>query len=148
MSEKHTNQFLDMMKNMMNPENYMKVVKDMPAMDFSAISETINKSAKIMTTTNQIAAESLQSMMQKNAEYFQNHTVQMMNAAKEAMSSGDPKHMIELQQKCIKNACEHSINNAKEFADMAHDASNKIIEAMNNITDQVSKNFTKATKKS
>ncbi|MCC8417428.1 MAG: phasin family protein [Rickettsia endosymbiont of Bryobia graminum] len=148
MSEKHTNQFLDMMKNFMNPENYMKAVKDMPAMDFSAISETINKSAKIMTTTNQIAAESLQSMMQKNSEYFQNHTMQMMNAVKEAMSSGDPKHLVELQQKCIKSACENSINNAKEFADMAHDTSGKIIEAMNNITDQVAKNFAKATKKS
>ncbi|XVN42969.1 MAG: phasin family protein [Candidatus Rickettsia vulgarisii] len=148
MTDKHTNQFLDMMKNFMNPENYMKAMKDVPAMDFSAVSETINKSTKIMTTTNQIAAESLQSMMQKNAEYFQNHTVQIMNAAKEAMTSGDPKHLMELQQKCIKSACENSINNAKEFADMAHDASNKIIEAMNNITDQVAKNFAKATKKS
>lgn len=148
MTDKHTNQFLDMMKNFMNPETYIKSIKDMPAMDFSAISETINKSAKIMTTTNQIAAESLQSMMQKNSEYFQNHTMQMMNAAKEAMSSGDPKHMIELQQKCIKSACENSINNAKEFADMAHDASSKIIEAMNNAAEQMTKNLAKAGKKS
>lgn len=70
-----------------------------------------------------------------------------MNAAKEAISSGDPKNLVELQHKCIKSACEKSINNAKEFADMAHDTSGKIIEAMNNITDQVAKNFAKATKK-
>ncbi|WP_341754948.1 hypothetical protein [Candidatus Tisiphia endosymbiont of Dioctria rufipes] len=65
-----TTQFLDLMKSFMNPEVYMNSVKNLPVMDFSAMSDTIKKSTKILTTINQIVTESLQSMIQKKFRGF------------------------------------------------------------------------------
>ncbi|WP_342278740.1 hypothetical protein [Candidatus Tisiphia endosymbiont of Myopa tessellatipennis] len=70
-----TAQFVDFMKSFMNPEVYINSVKNLPVMDFSAMSDTIKKSTKIFTTTNQIVTESLQSMIQKNSEDFQNNAM-------------------------------------------------------------------------
>lgn len=142
MTDKNTTDFLEIMKSFMNPEFYMNSVKNLPTMDFSSMSETISKSAKIMTTTNQIAAESLQSMIQKNSEAFQMSTMDMVNSAKEAMSSGDLKQVAEFQQKYLNSVYATSINNAKDFANMAYDAAAKIADTINKMADQMSKNAT------
>jgi phasin family protein len=132
-------QFSDLMKSFMNPEFYMSSIKNMPAMDFSAISDTIKKSSQIFTTTNQIATESLQSMFQKNSEVFQKNTADLVTSAKEAISSGDIKKITECQQKYLKSICEASISNAKEFANMASEASFKMMEAVNGVTEKMTK---------
>ncbi|WP_341764483.1 phasin family protein [Candidatus Tisiphia endosymbiont of Beris chalybata] len=141
MIDKNTTHFLEMMKNFMNPEFYINSLKSLPATDFSTMSETISKSAKIMSTTTQIAAEALQAMIQKNSEAFQVGTTNMLDSAKEAMSSGDIKQVRDFQQKYFKFACETSINNAKDFASMAYDASAKIIDTVNGVAQEVSQNW-------
>ncbi|WP_375326369.1 phasin family protein [Candidatus Tisiphia endosymbiont of Nemotelus uliginosus] len=141
MIDKNTTHLLEMMKNFMNPEFYINSLTNLPAMDFTSMSETISKSAKIMSTTSQIAAESLQSMIQKNSEAFQTGTMNMLNSAKEAMSSGNLNQIRDFQQKYFKFACETSINNAKDFANMAYDASAKIIDTVNGVAEEVSQNW-------
>ncbi|WP_341758515.1 phasin family protein [Candidatus Tisiphia endosymbiont of Ditula angustiorana] len=134
-----TTQFLDLMKSFMNPEVYMNSVKNLPVMDFSAMSDTIKKSTKILTTTNQIVTESLQSMIQKNSEAFQNNAMNMLNSTKDAIASGDLNQIAECQQKYLKSTCETSINNIKEFASMASDSSMKMFDAINSITGEMTK---------
>ncbi len=135
----NTTQFLDLMKSFMNPEFYTNSLKNFPVTDFSTMSDTIKKSTKILATTNQIATESLHHMIQKNSEAFQNNTMNMFNTVKEAMSSGDLKKITECQQKYLKSAYESSIHNAKDFANMASEASLKMIETVNNMSEQVVK---------
>ncbi|WP_342260211.1 phasin family protein [Candidatus Tisiphia endosymbiont of Metellina segmentata] len=134
-----TAQFVDFMKSFMNPEVYINSVKNLPVMDFSAMSDTIKKSTKILTTTNQIVTESLQSMIQKNSEDFQNNAINMMNSTKDAITSGDLNQIAECQQKYLKSTCETSINNIKEFVSMASDTSMKMFDAINSMTGEMTK---------
>ncbi|MDD9335381.1 MAG: phasin family protein [Rickettsiaceae bacterium] len=134
-----TAQFVDFMKSFMNPEVYINSVKNLPVMDFSAMSDTIKKSTKILTTTNQIVTESLQSMIQKNSEDFQNNAINMLNSTKDAITSGDLNQIAECQQKYLKSTCETSINNIKEFVSMASDTSMKMFDAINSMTGEMTK---------
>ncbi|BFD45942.1 MULTISPECIES: phasin family protein [unclassified Candidatus Tisiphia] len=134
-----TAQFVDFMKSFMNPEVYINSVKNLPVMDFSAMSDTIKKSTKILTTTNQIVTESLQSMIQKNSEDFQNNAMNMLNSTKDAITSGDLNQIAECQQKYLKSTCETSINNIKEFVSMASDTSMKMFDAINSMTGEMTK---------
>ncbi len=142
MTDKNITHFLEMMKSFMNPEFYMNSIKSFPTMDFSTMSETISKSAKIMTTTNQIAAESLQAMFKKSSEDYQIKTEKMFNSAKEAIKSGDLKQVAEFQQEYLKSVRDTSLQNAQDFADMAREASTKISDTINTMVDQMSKNVT------
>lgn len=134
-----TAQFVDFMKSFMNPEVYINSVKNLPVMDFSAMSDTIKKSTKILTTTNQIVTESLQSMIQKNSEDFQNNAMNMLNSTKDAITSGDLNQIAECQQKYLKSTCETSINNIKEFVSMASDTLMKMFSAINSMTGEMTK---------
>ncbi|WP_341755639.1 phasin family protein [Candidatus Tisiphia endosymbiont of Ptychoptera albimana] len=134
-----TAQFVDFMKSFMNPEVYINSVKNLPVMDFSAMSDTIKKSTKILTTTNQIVTESLQSMIQKNSEDFQNNAMNMLNSTKDAITSGDLNQIAECQQKYLKSTCETSINNIKEFVSMVSDTSMKMFDAINSMTGEMTK---------
>ena len=142
-----TTQFLDLMKSFMNPEFYMNSVKNLPPVDFAAVSDTIKKSSKIIATTNQIATESLQSMIKKNSEAFQDNTMLLVNAAKDAIASGDFKQLAECQQKYLKTSYENAVSNAKEFAGMVSDASGKMMEVANNMTEQMSTVYENAKNK-
>ncbi|MFU7503004.1 MAG: phasin family protein [Candidatus Tisiphia sp.] len=134
-----TDQFVDFMKSFMNPEVYINSIKNLPVMDFSAMSDTIKKSTKILTTTNQIVTESLQSMIQKNSEDFQNNAMNMLNSTKDAITSGDLNQIAECQQKYLKSTCETSINNIKEFVSMVSDTSMKMFDAINSMTGEIIK---------
>ncbi len=103
------------------------------------MSDTIKKSTKILTTTNQIVTESLQSMIQKNSEDFQNNAINMLNSTQDAITSGDLNQIAECQQKYLKSTCETSINNIKEFVSMASDISMKMFDAINSMTGEMTK---------
>lgn len=133
-----TTQFLDLMKSFMNPEVYMNSVKNLPVMDFSAMSDTIKKSTKILTTTNQIVTESLQSMVQK-FRGFSEQCYEYAEFSKRCNSFWRFNQIAECQQKYLKSTCETSINNIKEFASMASDSSMKMFDAINSITREMTK---------
>lgn len=132
------NQMFDFMKSFMDPEFYTNSVKNMPQVDMVGFSENMKKATKVLATTNQIATESMQSMMKKNAEILQNNAANFMNVAKGTTNIGDMKQINESQQRCVKLAYESSLHNAKELVNMAFDASMKIFEVLNsNITEQM-----------
>lgn len=131
-------QFLDLMKFYMNPEFYMSSVKNMPNIDFSSVTGTMQRAMNILLTTNQIATESMQNLLKKNSEMIQNNVNAVLSSTKEAMSSGDLKQANDCHQKCLKSIYETSMNNAKELANIAYESSAKILEAVNkNIAENV-----------
>lgn len=126
-----TTQFLDLMKSFMSPEFYANSAKNIPPVDFAAVSDTIKKGSKILATTNQIATESLQSMIKKNSETFQNNTTLLVDAAKEAMNSGDFKQLAACQQEYLKSSYESAVSGVKEFTNMVSDSSAKMLQMVN-----------------
>lgn len=131
-------QFLDLMKSYMNPEFYMSSFKNMPNVDLSAFAGTMQRAMNIFTTTNQIATESMHALVKKNSEIFQENINNILNSVKEVASSGDFKQASDCHQKCFKSVYETSINNAKDMANIAYEASAKILEAVNkNIAENV-----------
>lgn len=151
-------QFLDLMKSYMNPEVYMSSIKNMPSIDFSSVTGTMQRAMNILLTTNQIATESMQALLKKNSEIIQNNVNTILNSTKEAANSKDFKQVSECHQKCLKSIYETSVNNAKELANIAYESSAKILEAANknisenvhhassnmkNMAEQAEKNFNK-----
>jgi len=131
-------QFLDFMKSYMNPEFYMSSVKNMPSVDLSSVTGTMQRAMNILLTTNQIATESMQHLLKKNSEMLQNNVNNFLNSTKEAMNSGDLKQAGDCHQKCLKSVYETYMDNAKEFANIAYQSSAKILEAVNkNISENV-----------
>lgn len=131
-------QFLDMMKSYMNPEVYMSSIKNIPNVDFSSVTGTMQRAMNIFTTTNQIAVESMQALIKKNSEILQSNVNNIVNSTKEAMNSGDIKQATDCHQQCLKSIYETSINNAKELANIAYESSAKILEAVNkNVAENV-----------
>ncbi|WP_253308438.1 MULTISPECIES: phasin family protein [unclassified Rickettsia] len=131
-------QFLDMMKSYMNPEAYMSSIKNIPNVDLSSVTGTIQRAMNIFTTTNQIAIESMQTLIKKNSEILQSNVNNIVNSTKEAMNSGDIKQAADCHQQCLKSVYETSINNAKELANIAYESSAKILEAVNkNVAENV-----------
>jgi phasin family protein len=126
------------MKSYMNSESYMNSMKNMPNVDLSSVAGTMQKVMNIFTTTNQIATESMQTLIKKNSEILQSNVNEILSSTKEAMSSGDLKQASECQQKCLKSVYETSMNNAKELANIAYESSAKILEAVNkNVSENV-----------
>lgn len=131
-------QFLDFMKSYMNPELYMSSIKNMPNIDFSSTTGTMQRALNIFVTTNQIATESMQNLLKKNSEMVQHNVNTILNSTKEAMGSNDFKQASDCHQKCFKSIYETSMSNAKEIANIAYETSAKILEVVNkNISENV-----------
>ena len=124
-------QFLDLMKSYINPEFYMSSIKNMSNIDFSSITNTIQRSMNILVTTNQIATEGIQTLLKKNSEIIQNNINTILNTTKEVMYSKDLKQANDYHQKCLKSICETTVNNTKEFVNISYESSAKILEAVN-----------------
>lgn len=133
-------QFLDLMKSYMKPEAYMNSIKNMPGIDLSSIAGIMQKAMNIFTTTNQIATESMQAVLKKNSELLQSNINNALNTAKEVMESGDIKHATECHHKCMKLMYDNSMHHAKEYANLAHEASAKIVAAVNKNVSEASHN--------
>lgn len=92
-------QFLDFMKSYMNPELYVSSIKNMPNIDFSSTTGTMQRALNIFVTTNQIATESMQNLLKKNSEMVQHNVNTILNSTKEAMGSNDFKQASDCHQK-------------------------------------------------
>ncbi|MFA1687956.1 phasin family protein [Candidatus Rickettsia barbariae] len=87
----------------MNPEFYMSSMKNIPSADLASITNTMQRAMNILLITNQIATESMQSLLKKNSEIIQNNVNTILNTTKEAATSKDFKQASEYHQKCLKS---------------------------------------------
>lgn len=141
-------QFFDFMKSFINPEILVSAMKNTPVVDFSSFTGTVKKNAEVLTTTNQMAAESIQAIAKRSAEVFQNNATDMFNAVKNMVSVQDLEQAAACQHDYVKSAFENSINNTKELMDMASKSSMEIFGVVGkNMTENVSKAFDKVKPK-
>jgi hypothetical protein len=142
MNNNMNNQFFDMMKSYMNPEMFTSCTKGMSTMDFSSFSSMLKNNAELISSTNQMAAESAQSILRRGAEIFQNNASGMFNAFKDVASFNDMEHATACGQKYLRNSFEDSMSNAQEIMDMASKSSMEIFQAVGKgISENMNKMF-------
>ena len=142
--ENSNNQFFDFMKNAFNPEHMMNSMQAVPALDFSSFSNMVKRNAESLTAANQMAAESMQSIIKRSAEVFQNNASEMFNAIRETSGAKDLEQIRSRQQQFVKSSITNSINNAKEIMDMSAKSAMEIFEVMgHNMAENVNRAFDK-----
>lgn len=145
--EKMSNPF-EFMQSMMNQDNYMKNFKGFESMNFGAAPEVMKKNMEVLTSANQMASESLQTIMKRGSDSFQKNATEMFNSMKDAVSAGDFEQINHAGQKYLKSSLENSINNTKEILDMAAKSSMEILDLVGkNMSENLNKSFQPKQKK-
>jgi len=137
----------DFMQNFMQQDSFGKVMKVMPNVDLTSLTNMVKNNSDAITSTNQIASESIQSIMKRGAEGLQKNATDMFNSMKDAVSAGDVEQIAACQQKYIKSTLENNINNTKEVLDIASKSSMEILDTIGkNVSDAMGKSMPKAKK--
>jgi phasin family protein len=134
----------DFMQSFMNQDNLMNSMKNMPNMDPSSFNAMLKSNADVITATNQMLSESIQSVLKRNTDSLQKNTTEMFNSMKDAISAGDAEQINSCQQKYLKSTLENNINNTKEILDITTKSSIEILDTIGkNMGENLGKNFAK-----
>ena len=143
----NNNNPFEYMQSFMKNENFAKNMKDMPNMDFSSASNIMKGTAEAINSTNQMASESVQSIVKRGADSLQKNTTELYNTMKEAVSAGDANQINQCQQKYLLTAMDNNVNSAKEILDMSTKSMMEIIDVFHNgLKENINKNQPKAKK--
>jgi hypothetical protein len=143
----NNNNPFEYMQSFMKNENFTKNMKDMPNMDFSSASNMMKSTAEAINSTNQMASESVQSIVKRGADSLQKNTTELYNTMKEAVSAGDANQINQCQQKYLLTAMDNNVNSAKEILDMSTKSMMEIIDVFHSgLKENINKNQPKAKK--
>lgn len=143
----NNNNPFEFFQSFMNQENLAKSMKWMPNMDMSSLRNIMKDTAEVITSTNQLISDTVQSIAKRGADSFQKNTSEMFNTMKEADSAGNVEQIANCQQNYWKSTVEHNINSAKEILDIASKSSIEVLEVMGkNFTEKMNKPFAAKTK--
>ncbi len=112
----------------MNQDAMLKSMEGMPNLDFSSFTNMVKNNAEAITSTNQMASESIQSILKRGADSLQKNATEMFNSMKDATSAGDVEQMSSCQQKYLKSMIENNINNTKEILDMTSKSTREVLD--------------------
>ena len=122
------NMFGEGMKDFMNPENFTKNFKAMPAFDMSQASDVVKRNSEALTEAAQVASESAQAIMRRGAEIVQDNASHLFNSMKDIASAGNPENAVSRQQQFVQNFMQQTLANAKEIMDMSSKAVMEVFE--------------------
>ncbi|MGI4775549.1 MAG: phasin family protein [Janthinobacterium lividum] len=141
-------QLFDFIQSHCNPEHMMNSMKNNSAIDLSSLTEAAKKSAQTMTSANQLAAESLQSVVKRTTEVYQNNASEMLNVIKDTSSLSNPEQARIRQEQYIKSCLSSSISNAKEIVDIISKSSMEIFDVIgHSVTENIDNIFNKTKEK-
>ncbi len=106
-----------------NQENLTKSMKWMPNMDSSSFSDMLKETNEIISSSNQLISETVQSIAKRGSDSFQKNLFEMFNTIKESASAGDIEQIKHHQQNYLKSTLENNIDNAKEVLDIVSKSS-------------------------
>jgi phasin family protein len=126
--------FLDSMKDFMNPENFTKHFNSMPAYDLSQFAEGAKRNAEALTEAGKVASESAQAIMRRGSEIAQDNATHLFNSMKEIASAGNPEKATSCQQQFVQNFMQQAVSNTKEMMDMSSKALMEVFEKVSKHT--------------
>jgi len=109
----NNNKTFEFFQSFANQENLTKSMKWMPNMDSASFSDMLKETNEIITSSNQLISETMQSIAKKGSDLFQKNIFEMFNTIKESASVGDIEQMKHHQQNYLKSTVENNIDNAK-----------------------------------
>lgn len=143
----NNNNPFEFFQSFMSQENLTKSMKWMPNMDMTSFGSMVKETAEVITSTNQLISDTVQSIAKRGADSFQKNTSEMFNTMKEATSAGDIEQITNCQQSYLKSTVENNINNTKEILDITSKSSMEVLDVMGkNFTEKMNKPCTKKDK--
>ena len=136
----NNNKAFEFFQSFTNQENLTKSMKWMPNMDSSSFSDMLKETNEIISSSNQLISETVQSIAKRGSDSFQKNLFEMFNTIKESASAGDIEQIKHHQQNYLKSTVENNIDNAKAVLDIVSKSSMEILNTM-------SKNFDKKVNK-
>ena len=127
-------------ENWFKPDTSNSAFPKFPNMPFGVkeMMEASRKSIQACTQAQQIAAQSLQAIAQRQSEILSQMVSDSSAVAKEVMDEGTPEEKIARSAELIREAYEKNINNFREVGDIA---SKSAREAMDVINDRIASAF-------
>lgn len=99
--------------------------------DFKAILETQRKNMQALTEANQCAMNGWQALARRQAEMVSEFVQDNSGRARDAIAGSGAQEKLAKQAEMVKAACEQSIENTRELADILRKSSNEISEIVN-----------------
>lgn len=131
-----TEQFFDFFKSYASPEKMMNSFKNLPVMDFSSFNKMMKKNVEVITATNQIIAETVQNIVKKNTDMFQNSASEMLNTFNGNASTKDTDHARSHSEECARSLLTKSMDHAKEIIDITAKSSSRIFDVISNASSE------------
>lgn len=117
------------------------------AFDFSEYLQSAQKNFDSISSANQIFAEGLQELAQRQLQIVQQNADAALTFFKEVASSKDPKEGAQKQAKFAKDSFENALTNSREMFDIAVSANQKASELLSQQASENIKNLNEKAKK-
>ena len=95
------------------------------AVDMGAVVEAQRRNLEALAQANQVAADGMRALAERQAEILRQGMEQAASAMRELMSAGSPEDKAARQAEIAKGAFERAIANARELAEMTTRAQNE-----------------------
>ncbi|MEY4679471.1 MAG: phasin family protein [Alphaproteobacteria bacterium] len=107
-------------QGMFDPERIAAAMRghDLGAVDMGAVVEAQRRNLEALAQANQVAADGMRALAERQAEILRQGMEQAASAMRELMSAGSPEDKAARQAEIAKGAFERAISNARELAEM------------------------------
>ncbi|MFM8679638.1 MAG: phasin family protein [Alphaproteobacteria bacterium] len=107
-------------QNMFDPEKLAAAMRGQAvgSVDMGAVVEAQRRNLEALALANQLAADGMRALAQRQAEILRQGMEQAATAMRELMASGSPEEKAARQTEIAKGAFERAIANARELAEM------------------------------
>jgi phasin family protein len=103
----------------------------MPGIDVQAMMASQRRNLEALTRANQVVAEGVQAVFQREMEILRTTMEEFAKASRELMTEGDPQAQAARRVELAKVAMERAIANMRELAEMAAKANSEAIQTVN-----------------
>lgn len=120
-------------QNWFKPESNQSAFPKFPNVPFGMkeMMESSRKSIQACTEVQQVAAQSLQAIIQRQTEIMSQMVQNSSAVAKGVMNEGTPEEKIARGAELIREAYEKSVSNAREVGDIANKSAREAMDIMN-----------------
>ena len=107
-------------QSMFDPEKLAAAMRGqgLGAVDMGAVVEAQRRNLEALAQANQVAADGMRALAERQAEILRQGMEQAASAMRELMSAGSPEDKAARQAEIAKGAFERAISNARELAEM------------------------------
>lgn len=112
--------------------DFTKVFADfkVPAVDFTGLFTIQRRNVEALSAANQAVAESVQALSRRQAELVQEQVEEILQTAKEVLSSNSPEAGVAKQADFAKKLMSTSFNNFREVAEMASKSNAEVLDVL------------------